>query len=107
MKCPICSQGELRKTKIKETQFEVDLGTYEGLQCLNCGETFFDEATTNKIIEKAKERGIFGIESRTKIARAGNSLAVRIPKKIVDLMDLKEGKEVRIHPSGKKIIIEQ
>lgn len=107
MKCPNCNQGNLRNAKIKEVQFEVDLGTYDGLECAHCHETFFDEAATTKIMQKAKEKGIFGMEVRTKIAKSGNSLAIRIPKKIANLVHFEEGKEVRMHPAGKKIIIEE
>lgn len=105
MKCPICEK-ELKKAKIREEQFGVFLGEYEGLLCAGCGESFFDSETTKKIVEKAKEKGIFGIEGRTKIAQTGNSLAVRIPKKIADLLKLKAGKEVRVHPVGDTIVIE-
>jgi len=105
MKCPICN-GNLKKEKIKEEQLGVYLGEYEGLVCKSCGESFFDSKTTEKIIEKSKEKGIFGIEAKTKISKSGNSLSVRIPKKIADFLKLKEGKEVRIHPSENKIIIE-
>ena len=106
MICPICNQGELKKAKIREEQFGVFLGEYEGLQCMACNESFFDDVTTKKVIEKAKKMGMFGIDAKTKIARSGNSLAVRIPKRIVDFLKLKEGKEVKIHPAGNKLIIE-
>lgn len=105
MKCPICEK-ELKKAKIWEEQFGVFLGEYKGLLCAGCGESSFDSETTKKIVEKAKEKGIFGIEGRTKIVQSGNSLAVRIPKKIAELLKLKAGKEVRIHPVGDKIMIE-
>lgn len=107
MKCPACNDGELKKARIREEQLGVFLGEYKGLRCDACNETFFDEATTQKIIEKAKEKGIFGIEAKTKIAKSGNSLAVRIPKNIATIMKLKEGQEVRMHPAGKKLIIEE
>lgn len=107
MKCPSCNQGTLKKATIREEQYGVFLGEHEGLRCSRCRETFFDEKTTNTIMEKAKEKGIFGMEIKTKIGKSGNSLAVRIPKKIADVVDFKEGKEVRIHPAGKKIIIEE
>lgn len=106
MRCPICKQGELKETKIREEQFGIDLGEYKGMQCSLCRETFFDEIITNKIMQKAKEKGIFGIQATTTVAKSGNSLAVRIPKKIAEIVQWKEGKEVHIHPAGKKIVIE-
>lgn len=106
MKCPVCNERELKKEILREEQLGVYLGDYEGLRCSSCGESFFDSETTKKILDKAKEKGIFGIEAKTKVAKSGNSLAVRIPKKIANFLKLKEGKEVRIHPAGDKIIIE-
>ncbi len=106
MKCPSCNKGTLEKKNIKEEQFGISLGEYLGLQCTSCGETFFDEKVTQQIIEKSKEKGLFGMEMTTKVTKTGNSLAVRIPKKIADFLKLKEGKEVRIHPAGDKLVIE-
>ncbi len=106
MKCPACNEGELKDGIFKEEQLGIYLGEYKGQKCTSCGEIFFDSESTQKIIEKAKEKGIFGIEAKTKIAKSGNSLAVRIPKKIAEFLKLKEGKEVRLSPQGKKIVIE-
>ena len=59
-----------------------------------------------KIEATAKQKGIWGLGVKTKISRAGNSLAVRIPKKIADYLKLTEGAEAYIHPENKKIVIE-
>ena len=62
---------------------------------------------SDKIDEIAKEKGLWGLGAKTRIARYGNSLTVRIPKKIADFMHLREGKEAYIHPGDKnKIVIE-
>ena len=106
MKCPVCNMGDLEKKRVKEEQLGVYLGEYEGLECNCCKESFFDEETTKKILEKSKEKGIFGLEAKTKVSRSGNSLAIRIPKKIAEFLHLKEGKEVRISPRENKLIIE-
>lgn len=37
-----------------------------------------------------------------KIAKWGNSLAVRLPQAVVEAMGLKEGDEVRLNPAGEK-----
>ncbi|MBI5391813.1 AbrB/MazE/SpoVT family DNA-binding domain-containing protein [Candidatus Woesearchaeota archaeon] len=59
------------------------------------------------IQRKSKELWLFGLAKKTKVARVGNSLAIRIPKEIANFMDLKKEREVIILPSGKnKIIIE-
>ncbi len=36
------------------------------------------------------------------VSRWGNSLAVRLPAKIVDLLDLREGDEIAIEIAGKR-----
>ncbi len=106
MKCPICEKGELKKTKIKEKMFGVELGEFPAEVCEKCGESFTDEETTKKIEEKAKERGIWGLGTKTKITKTGNSLAIRVPKKIADFMNLKDGEEAYIHPEAKGLMIE-
>lgn len=106
MKCPSCNQGELKKSKIREEQFGVFLGEYEGLRCNICGESFLDEKATHDILQRSKELGIFGLEATTKVTKSGNSLSIRVPKKLAEFMKLKEGKEVRMHPAGNKLIVE-
>ena len=105
-KCPICEKGELKKGKIKEYMFGVYLGEFPAEICNKCNESFTDSDTTKKIEESAKKKGIWNLSSVTKITKTGNSLAVRIPKKIADYLKLKNGKEAYIHPEDHKLIIE-
>jgi len=98
MKCPICKKGILKRKKIKEEMFGIYLGEFPADVCDNCGESFTDAETTRKIEEIAKKKGIWGLGVKTKITKTGNSLAVRIPKKIAGFLKLKEGKEAYIHP---------
>lgn len=52
--------------------------------------------------------GIWGLEERTKVAVAGNSLMVRIPKNLAKFLRLQKGVEVSIHPFGKeRLVIEE
>ena len=106
MKCPICVKSILKKGKIKESMFGVYLGEFPAEICSECGESFTDSETTKKIEEAAKEKGIWGLGIMTRITKTGNSLAVRIPKKIVDYLNLKDGEEAYIHPEKNKLIIE-
>lgn len=106
MKCPICEKGELKKDRIKETMFGVYLGEFPAEICNKCNESFTDSETTRKIEEVAKKKGLWGLDKKTKIIMAGNSLAVRIPKKIGEFLKLKAGEEAYIHPENKKLIIE-
>jgi antitoxin MazE len=43
----------------------------------------------------------------TKIAKWGNSLALRIPKSIVDEMDVEEGASVRLKMNDQALVIER
>lgn len=106
MKCPICEKGILRKGKIKEYMFGVYLGEFPADICTNCGESFTDSQTTAKIEEAAKKKGIWGLSAKTRITKTGNSLAVRIPKKIADYLKLKNGEEAYIRPEKDKLVIE-
>jgi len=106
MKCPICEKGMLKKTKIKEYMFGVYLGEFSAEICTICGESFTDSEVTKKIEEIAKDKGIWRLGAVTKITKTGNSLAVRIPKKLVDYLKLKDGEETYIHPEGSKLIVE-
>ena len=106
MKCPICEKGILKQGKAKESMFGIYLGEFPAEICSECGESFTDVATTQKIEELAKKKGIWGLGAVTKITKTGNSLAVRIPKKLVDYLKLKDGEETYIHPEGSKLIVE-
>lgn len=105
MKCPIC-KGILKKRKIREEMFGVYLGEFTADVCSKCGESFTDAETTRKIEEVAKSKGIWGLGIKTKITKTGNSLAIRIPKKLADFLKLKKDKEAYIHPDAGKLIIE-
>ncbi|MBI2106347.1 AbrB/MazE/SpoVT family DNA-binding domain-containing protein [Candidatus Woesearchaeota archaeon] len=104
MKCPICNIGVLKKKHIEEVMFGIPLGKFPAELCTQCGESFTDAETTRRIEDVAKKKGIWGLEMKTKITRTGNSLAVRIPKKIADFLNLKEGEEAYIHPEKNRIV---
>jgi len=106
MKCPVCEKGSLKKGKIKEYMFGVYLGEFPAEICTKCKESFTDSETTKKIEEAAKKKGIWGLGKKTKITQTGNSLAVRIPKEIVDYLHLKRGGEAYIYPEKNKLIVE-
>jgi len=105
-KCPICGKGNLKRKKIKEEMFGVYLGEFPADVCDSCGESFTDVETTKKIEEVAKKKGIWGMGTKTKITKTGNSLAVRIPKKLASFLKLKEGEEAFIHPDAGRLMIE-
>ena len=106
MKCPVCEKGTLEEKEIDEYTFGIYLGKFQAEVCNKCNESFTDSATTRKIEETAKRKGIWGLGTIAKITRSGNSLAIRIPKKLANYLKLKEGKETFIHPEGDKIVVE-
>ena len=101
MKCVFC--GSAVKEKIVDyTETGVNLGRFKGSVCTKCGETFFDSETAGKIQEKSKEAGLFGLARKTRVAGIGNSIAIRVPKRLAVFLGLKKGQEVVISPKGKK-----
>ena len=105
MKCPLCDKGKPVRKKTKYMYDDLDLGEYDALVCSKCGETFFTEESSLEIEIKAKKLGIWGMEKKSKISYAGNSLIVRIPKSIAKFMRLTKGKGILIKPEGKKKLV--
>ncbi len=106
MKCPVCEKGSLAKGKTREIMFGIDLGEFPAMVCSSCGESFTDEATTRLIEEAAKKKGVWGLGKMTKIAKAGNSIVVRIPKPIAKFLQFREGQEAFVHPEKDKLVVE-
>lgn len=104
-KCDECG-GKLVLKKVPYELYGVNLGDFPAEVCQNCGEIVFTEETSRGMTAKAKEMGLFGLESRTKIGQAGDSLDVRIPKRMAEFLGLSKGKEVWLHPEKNRIIIE-
>lgn len=105
MKCPIC-KGEIKKKKVKEEMFGVYLGDYPADVCSKCGESFVNSKVMKQIEDKAKEKGIWGLGNRTKVAKAGNSLIVRVPKKLATFLGVHEGSPAFIHPESGKLVLD-
>jgi len=108
VKCPVCGRASLRREKRHAEQSGFDLGVYVAEVCPSCGELFWDEKDVAKMEQKAKAIGIWGLEQKTKVAVVGNSLAVRIPKRLANFLGLKRGTDVLVHPMGRdKLVIEE
>ena len=105
-KCYTCEKGNLTKKSVDYKLYGVNIGKFNAEVCDRCGEIFFDEDTSKKMTEIAKKKGLWGLQTKTKVGQAGTTLDIRLPKKIIDFLNLKKGKEVEIHPEGKdKLII--
>jgi len=80
-----------------------NLGKFDALVCA-CGEVMFEGTEFEKIELAAKKKSLWGIgrAARTTIGTSGNALDVRLPKSVVDFLELKKGQEVVIEPIDKK-----
>ena len=106
MKCPVCSGG-MKKSGEPYAFGDAVLGKFEAEKCVKCGEVFFSEDSSDQIDEKAKKLGLWGMGQEAKIGYSGNSLIVRIPKKIAEFLKLREGERVYLRPEGKnKLVVE-
>ncbi len=86
--------------------YGVKVGTYKGEECNKCSEVFYSEDTFDKMTKKVKEMGLWGLETKTKLTKVGNSLDIRLNKKVVEFLDVNKGKEVTIIPENKhKLVI--
>ncbi len=107
MKCYMCNKGNLIRKKTEFKLYGESLGKFDSDVCSKCGEVFYDEKASDLIDAAAKQKGLWGLEATTKIAQAGDSLVIRINKKLAEFMKLKKGEEVKLHPESKdKLIIE-
>lgn len=100
MRCILC-KGNAKKKPVEYKEFGILLGKFNAYVCEKCGEIYFDEETADKIQQKSKELGLFGLAKKAKVAEIGNSIAIRIPKEIAEFLNLKKGKEVMIIPENK------
>ena len=104
MECPVCS-GKMRKGKEPYFFAGMKLGEFEAERCQKCSEVFFTEDASDKIDAKAKELGLWGMGQLGTLGYSGNSVIVRVPKKIAEFLEFKEGKRVYIRPEGKKKLV--
>lgn len=106
-KCYLCGKAELQKKKAPYTLHGEFVGHFDAEVCESCHEVFFDEETSREITKATKAKGLWGLDTRTKIAQAGSTLDIRLPKRIIEFLHLKKGEEITIHPeSRRKLIIE-
>ena len=106
MNCEECGGKVIRK-KVPYAYLGVSLGIFDAEVCKKCGETIFSMDTTKQIEAKAKQKGAWGLTAKTKVGVSGNSLDVRIDKRIAEFLNLKKGHEVTVHPEGKdKLVIQ-
>lgn len=103
--CYICEKGKLEKKKVDFFLYGENLGKFDAEVCNLCNEKFFNEETSSKIDDKAKKLGLWGLEAHTSIGVVGNSLDIRLHKKIAKFLGVKKGSPVNIYPETKKKLI--
>ncbi|MBW2968681.1 hypothetical protein KY304_02555 [Candidatus Woesearchaeota archaeon] len=103
-KCEECN-GKIIRKKVSFNLYGIDLGKFTADFCPKCNEEVYDEKTLDKINKIAKKKGLWGLESRTKVGEVGNSLDIRISKKIADFIGLRKGEDIIVHPESKKRIV--
>lgn len=105
-KCEECGGKVIRK-KIDYIFLGENLGRFFAEVCTRCGEEVFDEAVSAQIEKAIKKKGLWGLESHTKVGKVGNCIDVRITKKVANFLRLKKGREVTTYPESKhKLVIE-
>ncbi len=103
-KCEEC-KGKIIRKKVPFKLYGIELGMFTAEICQKCNEEIYDEDTLDKINKAAKQKGLWGLESKTKVGEVGNSLDIRISKKIADFIGLKKGEDILVHPENKKRIV--
>ena len=105
MPYPCRCGGKLKTSKTHVEFYGIDFGIHRCEVCTKCGEEYLDSETMEKITEEVKKKGLFGLEAKTKVGIAGNSMMIRIPKKLARFIGLAKGLEVSMHPAGKKKLV--
>lgn len=103
-KCDECG-GKLVEKNVDFNMFDVMLGKFPAEVCSKCGEEVFTEETSAKIDTVAKEKGLYGLAASTTVGKSGDSLDIRINKRIAEFVNLQKGQTVMVHPEGKNRIV--
>lgn len=103
-KCDECG-GKIIKKKVPYEIYGIKIGIFPAEVCQKCGEICFDEDVSRKMTKITKEKGLWGLGVRTKVGKVGDSLDIRLNKKLVNFIGLKKGEEVTITPESKNKIV--
>jgi antitoxin component of MazEF toxin-antitoxin module len=89
----------------KTIAVEINVGStkVKGWRCSKCSENYVDEKSMEKAIELNK---IMKTAMFSKIYKSGNSYALRIPKKAVDVLDLENRKGLSMRITPESIILD-
>jgi len=108
MKRKICEKcgGKIIHKKVDYILLGQNLGKFPADVCTKCGEQVFDEEVSEKIDVIAKQKGLWGLQAKTRVGKVGNSFNILINSKIARFLELKKGEEVTVYPESKdKLVI--
>lgn len=104
MICPTCKINLIKK-RIKYNLLGETLGIFPAEICPKCKEQFLSKEISEVIEKIAKEKGLWELKHKTKISKVGNSLSIRLNKKLASFFKINKGKEVTLYPENKNTII--
>ncbi len=103
-KCWECN-GTYEYKKTDFSVYGISLGKFKAKICDKCGDTIFNGETSDQIDKIAKQKGLWGLESKTRIGKVGNALDIRLSSKLAEFCELKKGLNVNIYPESKKKLV--
>ncbi len=98
--CYECEKGRLVKKNVEYEQYGLVIGKYPAEVCEKCGETFFSSEAVEKIELELKKRGLWGLGIKAQIGTSGNSLDLKLAKRLADFFHLQKGQSVFIEPKA-------
>ncbi len=98
--CYECEKGQLIKKSVEYEQYGRGIGRYPAEVCPKCGEVFFSGDAVEKIEQELKKRGLWGLGTKAHIGTSGNSLDLKLAKKLADFFHLRKGQSVFIEPKA-------
>lgn len=108
MKRKICEEcgGKIIHKEVDYLLLGQNLGKFPADVCTKCDEQVFDEEVSGKIGITAKQKGLWGLQAKTKAGKTGNSFNILINSKIAKFLELKKGEDVTLYPEAKdKLVI--
>ena len=107
MKRKICEEcrGKIIHKIVDYILLGENLGKFPAEVCTKCGEQVFDEEVSEKIDIIAKQKGLWGLQAKTRVGKIGNSFNVLINSKIAKFLELKKGEEVVVYPESKNKLV--
>lgn len=98
--CYECEKGQLVRKNAEYEQYGLVIGKYPAEVCEKCGEVFFGGEAVEKIEQELKKRGLWGLGIKTQIGTSGNSLDLKLAKRLADFFHLQKGQSVFIEPKA-------